>query len=327
MICEIVDRNNQPLGVTVNFQKLFLTCVLGLSFQLNPLAIQDAFAESLKGEVRIDGSSTVFPISEAVAEEFGRENRGVRVTVGASGTGGGFKKFVLGEIDINNASREIKKEESAKAKQNKVEFIALPIAYDGITIVVNPKNNWVDYLTVDELHKLWQKDSKVKTWKDIRASWPNEKILLYGPGPDSGTFDFFTETINGKSQVSRSDFTKSEDDNVLVQGVSGDKNALGYFGFSYFFENKNRLKAVPIKSAKGKTITPTFETIKNLEYAPLSRKIFIYVSKKSSQRPEVKSFVDYYLTHGGMLAKEVGYVPMPDKEYLAEKESFANFLK
>jgi phosphate transport system substrate-binding protein len=292
-----------------------------IAFGFNSLANAD-----LKGEIRLDGSSTVFPISEAVAEEFGRAHRGVRVTVGTSGTGGGFKKFVLGEIDINNASREMKKEEKAKADANKLKFIGIPIAYDGITIVISPKNTWVDYLTVDELKKLWAPGSKVATWKDLRAEWPAEKIILYGPGPDSGTFDFFTETINGKAQASRPDFTKSEDDNVLVQGVSGDKNALGYFGFAYFNENRSRVKAVPIKDGAAAAVSPSADTIKALTYKPLSRKVFIYVSDKASKRHEVQEFVRFYLTEGPALVKEVGFIPMPDAAYTSEKTNFQKFV-
>ncbi len=279
-------------------------------------------------QVRVDGSSTVFPISEAVAEEFGRKNKDVRVTVGTSGTGGGFKKFVLGETDINNASREIKDSEAKKAKEHKIDYIKLPVAYDGITVVVNKANTWVDYLTVDELHKMWKPGSKVKTWADVRKGWPKKEILLYGPGADSGTFDFFTEAINGRSQASRNDFTQSEDDNVLVQGVMGDKNAIGYFGYAYFEENSDKLKAVPIKlNDKAKAIAPSFDTIKTGVYKPLSREVYIYVSKPSAKKSEVKDFVTFYLNEAGPLVKEVGYIPLPENTYAEYRKKFTEFSK
>ncbi|MFQ5543816.1 MAG: PstS family phosphate ABC transporter substrate-binding protein [Nitrospiria bacterium] len=271
--------------------------------------IEPSFAETLRGTVRVDGSSTVFPITEAVAEEFGKAHRRVRVTVGVSGTGGGFKKFTVGEIDINDASRPIKSIEAKKAKENNIEYIEVPVAFDGITVVVNPKNTWVDFLSVSELKKIWAPGSQVKTWKDVRPEWPNRKIRLYGPGTDSGTFDYFTEVINGRSHASRSDFTKSEDDNVLVQGVSGDRDALGYFGFAYYSENKDKLKLVPIKD-KEAAIAPSLFTINDGSYSPLSRPIFLYVNKKSVSRPEVSAFVLFYLKNAGVLSKDVGYVPL-----------------
>lgn len=282
---------------------------------------------SVKNEIRIDGSSTVFPISEAVAEEFGRANKGVRVTVGTSGTGGGFKKFILGEIDINNASRSIKKSEADKAKANGVRYVELPVAYDGITIVVNKNNTWVDHITVKELHELWKPGSKVKTWKQLRADWPDKKILLYGPGPDSGTFDFFTEAINGKSQASRSNFTKSEDDNVLAQGVMGDTNAMGYFGYAYYVENKTKIRSVPIKVGNAKAVAPTLDTIREGTYKPLSRPMYIYVSDKAAAKPLVQNFIKFYMTEGPALVKEVGYVPMPKTEYTKALKLFETLNK
>ncbi len=274
----------------------------------------NSFAETLKGTVRIDGSSTVFPITEAVAEEFGKKHRRVRVTVGVSGTGGGFKKFSMGETDINDASRPIKGSEIKTAKKNGVEYIQLPVAFDGISVVVNPKNTWLDYLTVRELKKIWEPGSQVTTWKDVRASWPDRKIRLYGPGTDSGTFDYFTGAINGKSHASRADFTKSEDDNVLVQGVAGDRDALGYFGFAYYSGNKDKLKIVPIKN-KQAPVSPSLTTINDGSYSPLSRPIYIYVSEKSVQRPEVATFVEFYLKNAAELSKDVGYVPLKKSQY------------
>lgn len=292
---------------------------------VNTVGFNLAFAKVQ--QVRVDGSSTVFPISEAVAEEFGRDHRDIRVTVGTSGTGGGFKKFTLGEIDINNASRPMKGSEKEKAKKNKIDYLELPVAYDGITVVVNKANTWVDHLTVEELNSIWKPGSKVKTWADVRKGWPKEKILLYGPGTDSGTFDFFTEVINGKSQASRNDFTQSEDDNVLVQGVTGDKNSLGYFGFAYYEENKGKLKAVPVKSAKGKVIAPSFSSIQDGSYDPLSRQIFIYVSKPAAKRPEVQKYINFYMDEAAPLVKEVGYIPLDKKIYDGNKKKFNEFAK
>jgi phosphate transport system substrate-binding protein len=274
----------------------------------------NSFAETLKGTVKVDGSSTVFPITEAVAEEFGKKHQRVRVTVGVSGTGGGFKKFFIGETDINDASRPIKGSEKKLAKKNGIEYIQLPVAFDGISVVVNPKNTWLDYLTVAELKKIWEPGSQVTTWKDVRAGWPDRKIRLYGPGTDSGTFDYFTGAINGKSHASRSDFTKSEDDNVLVQGVAGDRDALGYFGFAYYSENKDKLKIVPIKN-KQAPVAPSLTTINDGSYSPLSRPIFIYVSGKSVQRPEVATFVEFYLKNAAELSRDVGYVSLQKSQY------------
>lgn len=272
-------------------------------------------AKKLTGEIKIDGSSTVFPITEAVAEEFQTTNPEVRATVGVSGTGGGFKKFTAGEIDISNASRPIKDKEKALAEQNKIEYIELPIAYDGLSIVVNKSNNWVDKLTVDELKKIWEPNSQVKKWNQIRPEWPDKEIKLYGPGTDSGTFDYFTGEINGEEGASRSDYTASEDDNMLVQGIAGDQYSLGYFGYAYYAENKDKLKIVPVDDGSGKAVEPTQDTILNGTYKPLSRPIFIYVSKASLAKNEVKEFVKYYLTEGPKLIPDVGYVPMPAEKY------------
>jgi phosphate transport system substrate-binding protein len=277
---------------------------------------------SLSGKVQLDGSSTVFPISEAVAEDFGTVAPKVRVTVGVSGTGGGFKKFVNQEIDISDASRPIKASEAAKAVAAGIEFIELPVAYDGISLVVSLENDWVDYLTVAELNQIWQPDSTVTTWKDVRLEWPAETIRLYGPGTDSGTFDYFTGVVNGKEQASRGDFTASEDDNVLVQGISGDKYSLGYFGFAYYIENIDKLRAVPILGENG-IVAPTVVTINNGTYAPLSRPIFIYVNKSALDRREVAEFVEYYLENAGKLAGEVGYIALPASVYRAAKDRVA----
>lgn len=268
----------------------------------------------LTGTVKIDGSSTVFPITEAVAEEFQKQHRGVRVTVGISGTGGGFKKFCVGETDLNDASRTIKETEIAKAKEHGIQFIELPVAFDGISVLVNPKNDFVDFMTVEELRKIWQPGSTVKMWSDVRPGWPDHPITLYGPGTDSGTFDYFTGAINGKEQACRPDFTASEDDNVLVQGIAGDENALGFFGFAYFAENRSLLKAVPIETGSG-PVSPSETTINDGSYKPLSRPIFIYVSSASADKPEIDAFVKFYLANAKTLVSEVGYVPLPDEAY------------
>lgn len=271
--------------------------------------------------IKVDGSSTVFPITEAVAEEFQKKNSGVRVTVGISGTGGGFKKFCAGEIDISDASRPIKLSEVEICVDNNIKYVELPVAYDGIAVVVNPKNDWVDHLTVEELKKMWEPaaQGKVMKWSQIRSGWPDKAIRLYGPGVDSGTFDYFTEAIVGKSQASRGDFTASEDDNVLVQGVASDQNALGFFGVAYFEHNKDRLKLVPIddkNDSNGKgAVLPEYNNILEGTYQPLARPIFIYVSTQSAKKPEVEGFVNFYMKNGAALAKEVGYIALPDRAY------------
>lgn len=269
--------------------------------------------------VKIDGSSTVFPITEAVAEDFQKSKKGkVKVTVGISGTGGGFKKFCRGETDISNASRPILRKEMDDCKAAGVQYIELPIAYDALTVVINPANKWAENLTVADLKKMWEPGAqgKVKTWKQVNPAWPDQPIKLFGPGADSGTFDYFTEAVNGKSKSSRGDFTASEDDNVLVQGVSRDVNALGYFGFAYYLENKDKLKAARISEKTGSAgVEPSFDAVINGSYTPLSRPIFIYVSAKSLERPEVREFIDFYLKNADTLVREVKYVPLPAKAY------------
>lgn len=262
--------------------------------------------------VQIDGSSTVFPVTEAVAEEFQKAQRGVRVTVGVSGTGGGFKKFCRGETDISGASRPILQKEIDQCKAAGIRYLELPVAYDALTVVVSKQNNRVNNLTVAELKKIWEPaaQGKVNNWNQVRAGFPNAPLKLFGPGADSGTFDYFTEAIVGKSKSSRGDFTASEDDNVLVQGVARDRNALGYFGFAYYSENTDKLKAVSING-----VAPSVRTVENGTYNPLSRPIFIYVSSKSIDKPEVKQFVDFYLKNGAKLSREVGYVGLPASAY------------
>ncbi len=280
----------------------------------------------LEGTIAVDGSSTVFPITEAVAEEFQKLHRKARVTVGISGTGGGFKKFCAGETDICDASRPIKPKEIAAAAANNIEYIELPIAFDGLSVVVNPKNMFVDYLTTDELKMIWQPGSTVDHWSDVRPSWPGKPITLYGPGMDSGTFDYFTKAVNGKEQACRPDFTASEDDNVLVRGIAGDENSLGFFGFAYYYENKSRLKIVPIDGGDG-PIAPSAESINNGSYKPLSRPIFIYVRAKAASRPEVESFVEFYMENVPELAAEVGYIPLPETAYGMVIDRFKQRIK
>ena len=274
--------------------------------------------------VKLDGSSTVYPISEAVAEEFQKAKKGaIKVTVGISGTGGGFKKFCRGETDISNASRPILKQEMADCKANGIEYMEMPVAYHALTVVINPKNNFIKSMTVGELKKMWEPaaQGKVVKWNQVNPAWPDAPLKLFGAGADSGTFDYFTEAVTGKSKSSRGDFTASEDDNVLVQGVARDVNALGFFGYAYYVENKDKLKSVAIVAKDGKpAVSPSLETVINGTYQPLARPIFIYVNAKSAQKPEVKEFVEYFNKHGETLAKEVKYVPLPAKAYAYNME-------
>lgn len=278
--------------------------------------------------ITADGSSTVAPVTEAVAEEFQNANAGTRVTVGTSGTGGGFQKFCRGEIDISDASRPITQKEVQACAASGVTFIELPVAYDGLAVVVHPANTWATSMTVAELRKLWEPaaQGKITRWSQIRAGWPDQEVHLFGAGVDSGTFDYFTEVIVGKTDASRGDYTSSEDDNVIVQGVSGDVNALGYFGFAYYEQNRDKLKLVAVddgddSNGKG-PIAPSPETVANGTYRPLSRPIFIYPKVQSLDRPEVKNFVDFYLSKGIPLIREVGYIPLTEKEYGLVRERF-----
>jgi phosphate transport system substrate-binding protein len=267
--------------------------------------------------VKADGSSTVYPITEAVAEEFRKEEPRVRVIVGRSGTGGGFKKFAHGEIDICDASRPISDSEKEACREAGVEYIELEVAFDGLAVVVNPKNDALDCITVEQLRAIWEPESKVKKWSDVNTEWPDEEIELYGPGTDSGTFDYFTEVIVGETGKSRDDYTQSEDDNVLVTGVAGDQYSLGYFGLAYYEENREKLKLLAVDAGDGNCVKPTSETVRDNSYRPLSRPLFIYVRKSSLERPEVKAFVQFYLEHVGKLVSVVGYVPLADE--VAEK--------
>ena len=281
-------------------------------------ATERAKVSGLSGDISIDGSSTVFPITEAMAEEFGYATDGnVRITVGVSGTGGGFKKFCAGETHISDASRPIKQSEVDLCAENGIEYIELPVAIDGLSVMVNPANDFVECMTVDELHTIWSPEAEgvVTKWSQVRAGWPDEDIRLYAPGVDSGTFDYFTETVNGESQASRGDFLPSEDDNVLVTGIAGDRGSLGYFGYAYYAENADRLKLVAIDGGEG-CVTPTDETINNGSYAPLSRPLFIYVAADALNQPHVKGFVEFYLDEANRgLVSETGYIPFPKAIY------------
>jgi phosphate transport system substrate-binding protein len=271
----------------------------------------------LSGSIEIDGSSTVYPISQAVAEEFMIATGGdVRVTVGFSGTGGGFRRFCAGETAISNASRAIKQDELANCRQAGVDPLELQVGIDGLAVVVNPQNTLVQCLTVEELRKIWEPGSTVRQWSDVRAGLPAQPLRLYGPGTNSGTFDYFTEAVVGEEDASRSDYSASEDDNVLVQGVGGDVNALGYFGFAYYIENQDKLRAIGIDNGNG-CVQPTAETVMGGQYAPLSRPLFIYVDRNELQRPEVAEFVRFYMENAAELIGEVGYVPMQPAQYQA----------
>lgn len=282
--------------------------------------------KELSGEIKIDGSSTVYPITEAMAEEFRREYPDVRITVGVSGTGGGFKKFCRGEIDISDASRPIKEKEIGQCNESNIDYQQLSVAYDGMAVLIHPENDWVDHITVEELKKIWQPSAQgeIMKWSQIRPEWPDEEIHLFGPGVASGTYDYFTEAVVGESGSSRGDFTASEDDNVLVQGISTDKYSLGFFGYAYYEENQGKLKLVPVDNGNG-PILPSVETVKDGSYAPLSRPIFIYVAKSSAERPEVSTFVKFYLESAPALVKDVGYIALPDEEYKSQLEKFEQF--
>ncbi len=283
--------------------------------------------EALTGNVQIDGSSTVYPITEAIAEEFRTEQPDVRVTVGVSGTGGGFKKFGRGELDINNASREIKEDEAAVVKENNLEYVGLSVAFDGLAVLANKENTWIEDITVEELKKIWEPSAQgnITRWNQIRPEWPDEGINLYGPGVASGTYDYFTEAVVGESGASRGDYTASEDDNVLVQGITNDKNALGFFGLAYYEENQEKLKLIGVDNGSG-PVLPSFETVKEGEYAPLSRPVFIYVSSKAVKNPAVVAFVDFYLETAAELVQDVGYIALTEAEYQEQKEKFASFV-
>jgi phosphate transport system substrate-binding protein len=286
-----------------------------LAAALIVLGSQAAHAQSV---VKVDGSSTVFPVTEAVAEDFQKSKKGdIKVTVGISGTGGGFKKFCRGETDVSNASRPILKQEMEACAAAGIKYYELPVAFDALTVVINPKNTFIKELTVAQLKKMWEPAAQgaVTNWKQVDPSFPDAPLKLFGAGSDSGTFDYFTEAVVGKAKSSRGDYTASEDDNVLVQGVSRDVNAIGYFGYAYYAENQGKLKAVPVVNKTGKAVAPAPQAVLDGSYNPLSRPIFIYVSEKSMEKPEVREFVTFYMKNAATLASEVKYVPLPAKAY------------
>jgi phosphate transport system substrate-binding protein len=307
---------------------LMMAVALGLLAGCGGGADGDDAGDELSGAVRVDGSSTVFPITEAVAEEFMQEEPRVRVTVGVSGTGGGFAKFLRGETDINDASRPIKPSELEVAEANDIEFIELPVAYDGIAIVTNPANDWVDCLTTEELERIWGPGSEIDNWSQVREGFPDREIALYGPGTASGTYDYFTEAIAGESGASRSDFSASEDDNVLVQGVAGDPNALGFFGLAYYEENADQLELLGVDDGDPTNgegcVQPTAETVGSGTYQPLARPEFIYVNAERADDPAVSAFVEFYLQNAPELVREVGYVPLSAEAYNLALERFRN---
>jgi phosphate transport system substrate-binding protein len=273
-------------------------------------------ALSQTAQIAIDGSSTVFPITEAMAEEFMAENSGVQVTIGVSGTGGGFEKFCNGETDISNASRPIKPSEMEACMANGIEYIEIPVAYDALTVVVNPENTWAESMTVEQLRALWEPaaEGTITNWNQLDSSWPDAEIELFGPGTDSGTFDYFTDEVIGESGASRADYTASEDDNILVLGVAGNVNALGYFGYAYFDNNRDQLRSVAIDSGNG-PVLPSSRSVNTGTYTPLSRPIFIYVTANAAQRPEVAQFVEFYLDSAPGIVPEVGYVALSEQAY------------
>jgi len=299
-------------------KSLLATSALAL-FGAAPLA-------SIAQVVTVDGSSTVYPITEGIAEDFQKANKGLKVTVGVSGTGGGFKKFCRGETDISDASRPITAKEMEACKAAGVEYFELPVAFDALTVVINPRNTWLKQATVAELKAVWEPaaQGKVMRWNQINPAWPDQPVKLFGPGADSGTFEYFTEAIVGKAKSSRGDFTASEDDNVLVQGVAGDVNAMGYFGYAYYAENTSRLKALPIVAAPGKpAVAPSAKSVEDGSYQPLARPIFIYVKAASMAKPEVKKFVEFYMSNGAKMANEVKYVGLPAAVYQANLKHLA----
>lgn len=288
--------------------------VLLLSLACEPDTGAAGSNSTLRGSIEIDGSSTVFPITQAVAEEFRKLHPRVQVPVGISGTGGGFKRFVNGETDITDASRPISPSEVEEAAANGVQFIEIEVAFDGLSIVVNPSNQFLECITTAELKRIWEPGSDVSRWRHVRPGWPDKKIRLYGPDTDSGTFDYFTKAINGEEDASRADYTASANDNVLITGIAGDRNSLGYFGFAYYAESSDFLKLVAVDSGNG-CVLPSIETIKTGTYAPLSRPLYIYVKTDAIRRAEVQAFLGFYMDNAAELALEVGYVPLPEAGY------------
>lgn len=329
------NKNHEHHKINRSFMNKKITIIIAMTLLIMSCGDKKDRAEgnskegtTLSGTIKVDGSSTVFPVTEAVAEEFRTVQPKVKVTIGVSGTGGGFKKFSRGETNISNASRPIKDKEKAACAENNINYLELEVAYDGLAVLVNPKNDWVDSFTVEELKKIWEPaaQGKIMKWNQIRPEWPNEEIHLFGPGVASGTYDYFTEAIVGKSGSSRGDFTASEDDHVLVQGIAGDKYSLGFFGLAYYTENKDKLTLIGVHNGE-KVVKPTLETVSNGTYSPLSRPLFIYVNSTSIKQPEVIEFVNFYIENAGELSKDVGYIPLPTDNYAKQKENFKTFVE
>jgi phosphate transport system substrate-binding protein len=291
-----------------------------------PVAVATAGVSALAGTVTADGSSTVGPYAIAAAEGFQKKNPGARVTVGISGTGGGFERFCRSETDLSNASRPMKNSEAVKCRDAAVKWVAFTVANDGISVVVNKQNTWVDCLTTAELKSMWNTGSKVESWKDVRSSFPDVPLKLFGPGTDSGTFDFFTEAINGKAKASRSDYLATEDDNVIVNGVEGERGGLGYFGFSYFEENAAKLKLVKVDSGKG-CVAPSVTTVQKSQYKPLSRPLFIYAKRDSFKRPVVAGYIGYIFNNEKAIAKKSGFIALTDRQLKKARYTYLQALK
>ena len=304
-------RGYTPAGATLAVALLLTACGGGEGGEAMPSG------SALAGQVQIDGSSTVFPIQEAIAEEFQAANPNVRVSVGISGTGGGFKRFCAGETDISDASRPIKQSEIEACAAAGIEFTEIPLAWDGLSVITSPANDFAQCLTVDELKRIWEPGSSVRAWRDVRAEWPAETIKLYGPGTDSGTFDYFTEAVVGEAGASRPDYQASEDDNILVQGVAGDRYSLGYFGYAYYTENQGRLKLIEVDGGNG-CVAPSDQTIADGTYAPLSRPLFVYVNHASSTRPEIKAYLQFLVQNAPVVVPSTGYHPLTTEEYAAD---------
>ena len=318
-------RSRQRLGVVVGFVALAAVSwtTVGAAEPSSGAAVA---GPQVSGRIEADGSSTLGPYVQAAAEGFERANRGAQVVVGISGTGGGFERFCKGETDLANASRPIKYSEAAKCQRAGLRYIQFLVANDGLSVVVNRSNTWANCLTVDELQKVWDRGSKVDNWRDIRPGFPDVAVKLYGPGTDSGTFDFFTEKINGKSKQSRADYTASEDDNVLVRGVEGDRGAMGYFGFSYFVENKSKLKALRIDSGNG-CVAPSIKTVQNRTYRPLSRPLFLYVKRNSFRRPVVAAFIRYTIQNERKIAAKSDYIALTRGQLAKAKRQYNTAIK
>ncbi len=310
--------------MVMNMSKKYLH-LQGIALLALALTLPALTACKATKKIRVDGSSTVYPITEAVAEQYRTVDRNVNVAVGTSGTGGGFKKFCNNETDISDASRPIKKKEVEKCSAAGIEYSELPVAYDGIAVVVHKKNSFLKQLTVEQLNKIFRYDNPAKTWKDVDPSWPAEEIKAFAPGQDSGTYDYFVETIIAKKGRVRADATFSEDDNVLVTGISGEEQSIGFFGLAYYEENQDKLRIIPVVNPKsGQAVEPSLKTVKNGAYAPLSRPLFLYVRAKAATDPQVKKFVEFYLDHAAELSKEVGYVPLGEDLYGVVKKRFAD---